>query len=333
MPARCVACAPEGNTITCANLSSRRTSQPISVPNYTVNTYKAAAATRDFSVSAEIFLKPDTGADVIREQAALLRPVVDGVLVTDNQFGHLHLSTLAAASLLLANGVDPILQLSSRNRNRIALMSELLGAGALGVSSLVLIRGDRVPEGFNPRPLAVHDLDATELIATASKLKTDERLVNLPDFYIGGLVTPHIPKPGWVPQKLTAKIDAGAQFVMTHICMDMATLREYMKHLVAAGLTRRINVCVALAIIDSAADTEWLRSHRPNVNIPDDHTKRLRQARDPEQESVRFCVEQLQELQEIPGISGAHLVATRNLATIPAAIEAAGLARDNSPLA
>jgi methylenetetrahydrofolate reductase (NADH) len=298
--------------------------------NGPVKTFKSAAASRDFSVSAEIFLKPETGAAIIREQAALLKPFVDGVLVTDNQFGHLHLSTLAAASLLLANGVDPIVQLATRNRNRIALLSELLGAGALGVTSLVLVRGDRVPEGFSPRPKAVHDLDATELIATASKLKTDERLASLPDFYIGGLVTPHVPKPGWVPQKLTAKVDAGAQFVFTHTCMDMAVLREYMKHLIADGLIRRINVCVAIAIIDSVADADWLRSHRPNVNIPEPLLKRVRQAKDPEQESVRICVELLQELQEIPGVSGAHLVATRNLATIPAAVAAAGLGEDGT---
>ncbi|MCB1844273.1 MAG: methylenetetrahydrofolate reductase [Halioglobus sp.] len=290
-----------------------------------MKTFKNAAATRDFTISAEIFLRSDTGAAGIREQAALLKDSVDGVLLTDNQFGQLHLSTIAAASLLLANGVDPIVQLSSRNRNRIALLSELLGAGALGVSSLVLVRGDRVPEGFKPRPKAVHDLNATELIATASKLNADERMVALPEFYIGGLITPHAAKPGWLPKKLNDKVDAGARFALTHICMDMQLLRDYMKHLVAARLLRRINVFASLAIIHSEDDAKWLKKARPNVNIPDAQLKRLRQASDPEQESVRICTEQLEELREIPGISGAHLLASRELATIPAAVEAAGL--------
>lgn len=290
-----------------------------------MKTFKAAAATRDFCVTAEIFLKPDTGAEVIREQATLLKPAVDGVLLTDNQFGHPHLSTLAGASLLLANGVDPIVQLSTRNRNRIALLSELLGAGALGVSSLVLVRGDRVPEGFKPRPRAVHDFDAAELIATASKLTADEHMASLPNFYIGGLVTPHTPKPGWTPRKLNEKVEAGARFALTHICMDMDLLQNYMKHLHATGLLSRVRVYVSLAIIESASDAEWLRTHRPNVNIPDAQLERLRVAGNPEQESVRICGEQLSALREIPGISGAHLVATRQLAAIPAAIEEAGL--------
>lgn len=290
-----------------------------------MKTFKAAAEDRDFAVSADIFLKPDTGAEVIREQASLLKPAVNGVLLTDNQFGHPHLSTLAAASLLLANGVDPIVQLSTRNRNRIALLSELLGAGALGVSSLVLVRGDRVPDGFKPRPKAVHDLDAAELIATASKLTLDERMSALPEFYIGGLITPHAPKPGWKAAKLNEKIEAGAQFAITHVCMDIPLLQIYMKHLLAIGLLNRVRVCVSLAIIESASDADWLRAHRPNVNVPESQLARLRQAADPYQESVRICAEQLSALREIPGISGAHIVATRQLAAIPAAIEAAGL--------
>jgi methylenetetrahydrofolate reductase (NADPH) len=264
---------------------------------------------------------------MIREAAELLRNHVSGVLVTDNQFGQLHMSTLAAASLLIRNGVDPIVQLACRNRNRIALLSELLGAAALGVTSLMLIRGDRVPDGFKPRPKAVLDVNATELIATASKMKNDDRLKGLPDFFIGGLVTPHAPKAAWNPEKLRKKVDAGAQFVQTHVCMNMPLLRTYMKHLVATGLLRRLNVFVSLAIPGSADDARWLAEHRPNIKIPDEIIRRIEQAADGEQEGVRICAEQLQQLAEIPGVAGAHLVATRNLATIPAAIDAAGVYR------
>jgi len=293
--------------------------------DYPLRTFKQAVGTRDFAVSAEVFLKPETDAGMIREQAALLRERVDGVLLTDNQFGHVHLSTIAAASLLLQHGVDAIVQLACRNRNRIALLSDLLGAAALGVTSLVLIRGEPVPRGFTPRPKAVHDLDALELIATAARLKADEQLSSPPAFFIGGLVTPHAPKPGWVPAKLTAKADAGVQFVLSHICMDVPVLRAYMKQLVGAGLIRRVSVLASFAIPATAADARWLREHRPNVNIPDLCLKRLKQAADPELEGVRLCAELLHEARAIPGIAGAHLYATRNLATIPAALEAAGI--------
>jgi methylenetetrahydrofolate reductase (NADPH) len=292
-----------------------------------LKTFQESTRTTDFTVSSEIFLKPETTSEMIREAADLLRDHVSGVLVTDNQFGHLHMSTLAAASLLIGNGVDPIVQLACRNRNRIALLSELLGAAALGVTSLMLIRGNRVPDGFNPRPKAVLDVDATELIATAAKMKNDERLQGLPDFFIGGLVTPHAPKAGWNPEKLRKKADAGAQFVQTHVCMNIPLLRTYMRHLVGTGLLRRLSVFVSLAIPGSADDARWLLENRPNIKIPDEILRRIEQAADAEQEGVRICAEQLQQLAEIPGVTGAHLVATRNLATIPAAIEASGVSK------
>ena len=291
-----------------------------------MNTFFEAVRTRNFVFSAEVFLRPESNAETIAAQAQLLKSHVDGVLLTDNQDGRLHLSPVAAAALVIANGVDPIVQLGCRNRNRIALLGELLGAVALGVSSLVLVRGNRVPEGFNPRPRAVFDIDATELIAMANRMTGDECLPALPDLFVGGVITPHAPKPGWVPEKLTRKADAGAQFMQTHICMDPALMRDYMKHLVAAGLPRRLSFFGSLAVLGSAEDARWLQTSLPSNRIPDTVVRRLEQARDPELEGVRICAEQLQQLAEIPGINGAHLVATRNLSTINAAIDLAGMA-------
>jgi methylenetetrahydrofolate reductase (NADPH) len=288
-------------------------------------TFREAVRNKDFVVSAQIFLQPETTAAMIGEQAKLLHGKVDGVLLTDNQSGQLHLSPLAAASLLLACDVDPIVQLTCRNRNRIALLAELLGAAALGVSSLVCVRGNRVPEGFNPRPKAVFDLSAAELIEIASKMKADERIPALPDLYVGSVITPHTPEPGWQPRKLTAKADAGAQFVQTHICMDPEMLRGYMKHLVAVGLTRRLSFFVSLAIFSSADDARWLRDSLPNNCIPEELIERLDRADDAEQEGIRICAEQLQQLVDIPGINGVHLIATRHLPTIPEVIAAAGI--------
>lgn len=289
-----------------------------------MKTFFNAVRTRDFAISAEIFLRPEITAEMIGMQTRLLQHHVDGILVTDNQDGRLHLSPLAAASLIQASGVDPIVQLTCRNRNRIALLAELLGAATMGITSLVLVRGNRVPDGFNPRPRAVFDVDAAELISMASKMTADECLPSLPDLYVGSIITPHTPKPGWVPEKLIHKADAGAQFALTHICMDPGLISGYMKFLVAAGLPRRLGVFVSLAVASCAEDARWLRNHLPNNHIPDSVIRRLEQAADPEQEGVKICAEQLQQLATIPGISGAHLIATQNLATINAAIELAG---------
>lgn len=285
-----------------------------------MTTFRDAVRSKDFVISAEVFLRPETSAAMIAEQVRTLQPHVDGVLVTDNQYGQLHLSPLAAASLVMAGGIDPIVQLACRNRNRIALLADLLGAAALGVSSLILIRGNRVPEGFQPRPRAVFDVDAAELIAMACNIKADENLPALPELFVGSVVTPHSPQPGWIPEKLTVKADAGAQFVQTHICMDMPLLRNYMKHLVASGLLRRISVFVTLAVLAHADDARWLCKNRPNTRIPENIIRRLDQAADPAQEGVQICAEQLGELAGIPGVSGAHLMASRQLEAIPAAI-------------
>ncbi|HEU5481783.1 MAG TPA: methylenetetrahydrofolate reductase [Sphingomicrobium sp.] len=292
-----------------------------------MNIFRQAARTRDLCVSAELFLKPESTAETIAEQAKLLKDHVDGVLLTDNQFGQLHMSTLAAAALLIANDVDPIMQLSCRNRNRIALLSDLLGAGALGVTSLMLVKGNHVPEGFDPRPKAVLDVDATELIAMATRIRSDEGLPALSDFYVGGIVTPHRPDPEWTPRTLLRKIEAGVQFMMTNVCMDVPTLRSWLKHLVAGKILRRIDMIVSIATVESADDARWLCRNRPNFQIPEALIRRLEQARNAEQEGVVIAAEMVAEVAAIPGVSGVHLMATRNLAAIPAVLAGAGLSR------
>lgn len=293
--------------------------------NDDLTNFREAIYTKNFVLTTECFLRPETNAKSIGIQAQMLKKSVDAVLVTDNQHGQLHMSGLAAARLLIDNGMDPVLQLSCRNRNRIALMSDLMGASALGINNLMLIRGDRVPAGFNPRPKAVFDVNAKELIGTANTMNEDERLTPPPSFFIGGVVTPHGPKPGWVPNKLIEKADAGLHFVFTHLCMDMKLLRDYMHHLVSNELTRRIAVVVSIAVLKSAEDALWLKKHRPNATIPDSLIKRLQTATDAEKEGITICAEQLQELSTIPGIDGANIIASTDLSMVPAAIASAKL--------
>ena len=290
-----------------------------------MKTFKEAVRNNDFAISAEIYLRPETDSDSLRIQTDILKDSVDGVLLTDNQFGQLHLSTIAAASILLNNGVDPIVQLTSRNRNRIALISDLLGAGALGVTSLLLVAGERAPENLKPRPKPVLDLSAIDLILTANTVKIDEKLTVSPDFLVGGLVTPVMPKPNWKAKQLREKIDAGAQFVQTHSCMDIELLRRYLRHLVENKLIQRTSVIGAVAVLADAEDAVWLRDNRPNVMLPDGIVERLQNAADPREEGIRICAETIRAMREIPGLSGVNLMATRDLTAIPEVIREAGL--------
>jgi methylenetetrahydrofolate reductase (NADPH) len=283
---------------------------------------------RDFVVTAECFLKPETDAASIRYQADTLRDSVDGIVLTDNQHGQTHMSTIAAARLMLDNDVDPIVQLSCRNRNRIALVADMLGACALGVSSLLLVRGRRVPEAITPRPKRVLDMKVAELVASAAALKSDERLKPAADLFIGSTVTSHAPKADWVPEKITSKVDAGTQFLLVSANMDMRVLRNYMNHLVAAKLTRRVMVIVSSLILTSADDARWLRDRRANIRIPDSVVHRLENASDPREEGLAMCAEHLSQLVTVPGVSGANIIASTDLAMIPEVISAADLGKD-----
>ena len=290
-----------------------------------MKTFKEAVRTRDFVVTARIALRPETDATIIRQQANLLREYVDAILLTDNQFGQLHMSTLAASALLIQNDVDPIMQLGCRNKNRIALLSELFGAAALGVTSLLLVRGNKVSKEINPKPKAVLDVNATELISIAMTMKSDQQVGAFSKFFIGGNVMPHDPESGWIPEKLTNKISAGAQFMQMSICMDMDLLRRYMRHLIANKLIRRVSVIAGTVILPSANAARWLIENRTNVKIPDEIINRLEQATDPEQEGIKICTELLQQMAEIPGISGVNIMSGGNLNAIPTAIKAAHL--------
>jgi methylenetetrahydrofolate reductase (NADPH) len=288
-----------------------------------MNTFKEAVAKRDFVITAEGFLKPETDAEAIRFQADLLREHVDAVLLTDNQFGALHMSTVAAARLMLDNDLDPIVQLSCRNRNRISLLADLLGAASMGVSSVMLLRGNRIPSNVESRPKAVMDVSANELIAIAAGLKTDERPPGFPELFVGGTTAPHEPKADWEPRKLLERINAGAQYFITFTCMDTQLLRRYMKRLVATRLTRRVAFIVSLTVFSSAAEARWMRDNRPNVQISDAVVERMDQAIDPRKEGIALCAEQLSALAQIPGVSGANIMATTDLSAIPEAIKAA----------
>ena len=294
-----------------------------------LKTYNNALNTQDFSITSEIFLRPDTDETAIEVQADILRESVDAILVTDNQSGQLHMSSLSAGILLQKVNIDPIVQLSCRNRNRISLLSDLLGCAALGINNLMLTRGDRVPLEFKPRPKAIMDVNATELIALANNLKQDEILPSDNQFLLGGVVTPFSPKQGWPAKNLTEKIDAGAQFVITHTCLDIDVIQTYMQRLIETQLLRRMHVIIGTAILKSPEDARWLRENRPNVNIPADAVERLEKASDPNQEGIKMCAEHLRKLATTPGISGAHIIATNSVLNIPEAVTLSGVYKPN----
>lgn len=290
-----------------------------------MGTFIEALQRRDFVVTAELNLARESDPEAILAQARVLAKHTDAVQIPDNANARVHMTPLAVSNILLQNGIEPLPHLTCRDRNRVALESELLSLGASGVNSLLLLRGDNLPGDHRPRIKQVFEIGGKKLIETARDLADDPTVTCVPDFCIGTVATVFNPRAGWKPRSLMAKVDAGARFIQTQLCFDIATLRRYMNHLVEAQLTWKTAVIVSVATLPSAMSAWWLRKHLRGAVVPKKVIRRLEQAHDPEQEGLDICAELLQQLSEVPGVSGAHLVTPGNEETIPAAIKAAGL--------
>lgn len=281
----------------------------------------------ELTLTAELALGPQQNSEEMLEQARTLAAAVDAVQIPDHRHARPHMSNIAVAALLLQQGIDPVVQMNCRDRNRVALQSDILGAQALGANNLLLLRGSKFPEDHRPKSTGVFDVGAIDLIATAAAIRdgevfADTKSAGAPDLYLGTIATAFNPADNWEPEKLTSKADAGAQFIQLQVCFDTELLRAYMAKIVASKLTWRLQTLVGLAVFPSAEAARELRQVRPDSVIPPALVKRLAQAADPEAEGVQICAEMLHEIAAIPGLSGVTLVTPGEAATIPAAIHA-----------
>ena len=282
-----------------------------------MKTFREAVQGEQFSISAELTVTRESTADDVRRQADVLGNCVDGIQVTDNPYAWVQMSALSAAGILIDHGVDAVPILTCRDRNRIALMSDLLGLQALGVTSLMLMRGHRVPKDHSVPASTVFDLTGRELVALASSLGES--------FFIGTGARVFRPGPRWQAESLTARAAAGASFIQTQLCFNLEILRRYMERFVQAELTRNYAVMVSLSPLSSAATARWVKENMSDSRIPDALIQRLEDAKSPEQEGIAICAELMQEISGIPGVSGVNLMTTGDPAAIPAAIQASGL--------
>ena len=253
------------------------------------------------------------------------------LLVIPLIMGEFYVGELGAVFIFAVAGVgiEPILQLTCRDKNRIALQSELMGAAALGIRNLLILTGDDPKAGDQPDTKPVFDVDSRTLIETARRLRDDGKLptgrevAGNAGFFIGAADMPIDPPPGWRPDALAAKVAAGAQFVQTQFCMDAAIVRRYLARLAEAGLAGRVSILVGVNPLRSAKSAAWMRHHLFGTIIPDAVVARMEAAADPAAEGRRICVELIEELAIIPGVAGVHVMAPGNAEVIPEVIAAA----------
>jgi methylenetetrahydrofolate reductase (NADPH) len=281
-----------------------------------------------FVMTAEVAPPVSCDAQDLLRKASPLRGLTDAVNVTDGAGARAHMSALAAATILLGAGIEPILQITCRDKNRIALQSELMGAAALGLRNILLLTGDDPKAGDQPDTKPVFDIDSKTLLATARRLRDEGKLPTGSDvagkaaFFLGAADMPLDPPAGWQPTALRDKIAAGAQFVQTQFCMDAAIVRRYVGALAQAGLTRQLAVLIGVNPLRSAKSARWMKSHLFGTIISDAIIARMEKAADPAREGVRICVELIEELATIPGVAGVHIMAPGNDAAIPEVIAA-----------
>lgn len=282
-----------------------------------------------FVITAEVTPPVTVDRTELLAKALPLKAVADAVNITDGAGARPHLGAVTAAAILADQGIEPILQLTCRDRNRIALQSDLLSAAASGVRNILVLRGDDPSAGDQPEAKPVFDLDPRSLLNTARRLRdagelpTGRKVTGRADFFLGSADNPIDPPPDWQPTALQAKIEAGAQFVQTQFCMDAGVVRRYLARLDEIGVAGKLSFLIGIVPLRSAKSARWIKEKLFGAIIPDALIERMERATDPAEEGRRICVDVVRELADVPHVAGVHIMAPGNDAAVAEVIKSA----------
>jgi 5,10-methylenetetrahydrofolate reductase len=286
-----------------------------------------------FAVTAELPALDSPEPAVAREAAQALVGVVDAANCTDNSAAHVHMSAVAAGHIALDAGLEPIVQFTCRDRNRLALQSDILGAAALGIRNVEAMTGDDVGAGDHPEARPLWDLDSIHLLRTMRVLRDEgmylsgRPLDEPPRLFVGAVENPFAPPHDFRPLRLQTKVEAGAEFVQTQIVFNVPRLRAFMERAVELGVTDRCYVLPSVCVPRSARAARYLRDEVPGIDVPDEVIRRLEATPADRQadEAVRLALEILAEVREIEGVAGVHFIAIKWEEAIVRVVEEAGL--------
>ncbi len=284
-----------------------------------------------FAVTAEIAPPDSADPEDVYKRAALFDGVVDAINATDGSGAHCHMSSVGMCSLLTRRGYAMVMQVSARDRNRIAIQGDVLGAAAMGVSNLLCLTGDGVEVGDHPEAKPVFDVDCMSMLQIIRGMRDDHQflsgrqLTSPPRVFLGAAANPFGPPLDYRPLRLAKKIAAGAQFIQTQYCFDIDLFKKYMAAVRDQGCHEKAFILVGVGPLASARSAEWILSNVPGIHIPDDVIRRLRQADKQTDEGVRICVEMIQQLQQIEGVAGVHIMAFRQEHRVAEIVERSGV--------
>ena len=258
---------------------------------------------------------PDSGSKLdIINQVRCLKNRADAINVTDGAGANSHMSALATAAVIAENQIEPILQFTTRDRNRLAIQGDLLGGWALNIPNILCLYGDEVKGGDQPEAKEVRDLDTIGLLKTANDMRINKtypsgrKIANAPDFFIGGADTPFKIKDDFDGANLFKKIKVGVEFFQTQYAFDEVILERYMGKLNQLGITSKAYFIVGLGIIKSAKSARWMNDNLFGISIPENIINRIENSDNEKEEGTKICIELIEKYKSIEGVSGVHLM-------------------------
>ena len=276
---------------------------------------KSRIAQGTFVITAEIVPPLSAGPDRILAEARTLGDKVTAINVTDAAAGRTTMSSFAAAAILAANGFEPVLQVTCRDRNRISLAGDLIGAAAQGIRNVLILRGDDPKGGDQPEATPVFDFETADLMTMARNMRDNGELPSgrkidpPPDFFLGAADVPRAPDENWKSEPLLRKLESGAGFLQTQFGFDLDVVRQYIGRLNDDGITSKAGVIIGVGPIRSAKSARWMNDNLFGVSVPDAIIERLEGAADQHAEGKKICAELIAGLREIDGVAGAHIMA------------------------
>jgi methylenetetrahydrofolate reductase (NADPH) len=290
-------------------------------------------ASGGFAVTAEISPPRGASTENITKTAEALRNWVDAVNVTDNQGSNVRLASWAGSVALINAGLDPVMQMTCRDRNRIALQSDLLGASALGVRNILVMTGDHPKFGDHPEAKPVFDLDSVQLLWTLRTMRDQHVLLSgrkvepAPDCFLGAVENPFAPPVPFRAERLAKKVEAGAQFIQTQFVFDVPAFAAWLAQVRDLGLHERCAILAGVGAVRSVKALEYMRDHVPGVEVPDGVFQRLQAVPADKQahEGVKLAAEIIQQVAAIRGVAGVHLLVAGNEGAVPDILDSAGI--------
>ena len=284
-----------------------------------------------FAVTAEAGPPKGTSAAVVQKRGELLRHCCDAINITDNQTAIVRMSSFAGCILLKQQGADPVMQMVVRDRNRLAIQSDVLGAVAFGIGNFLCLSGDHQKFGNHPTAKGVFDIDSIQLVQTLKKMRDEKKFLSGDDIsgevplFIGAAANPFADPFEYRVSRLAKKIKAGADFIQTQAVYDVAKFAKWMEMVTDRGLDKQAHILAGVIPIKSAGMARYMKDYVSGVSVPDEIIARMESAEKAKEEGANIILDIIEQLKEIPGIHGIHIMAVGWEDVVPEIIEKAGL--------